>query len=71
VNVRIGLRRDKGRRRLINEDRVYCNEAMGLFILADGMGGHRVGEVASSIAVETIAEKLNETLSSNNCSTSK
>ena len=66
MNVRIGSRTDRGRKRSINEDSLYCNESVRLFVLADGMGGHRTGEVASRMAVETIAEHCKETLPSNN-----
>jgi protein phosphatase len=45
---------DTGRHRRRNEDRVLCLERVGVFAVADGMGGQRGGEVASSMAVETI-----------------
>jgi len=56
---------DAGRRREINEDYMYASEtAVGklpnLFIVADGMGGHKAGEYASKTAVETIAESIRE-----------
>ena len=44
-----------GRRRS-NEDTMLVDEALGLFIVADGMGGHNAGEVASAIAVRVIHE---------------
>ncbi len=47
---------DVGRQRQHNEDYYLVDEAMKLFVVADGMGGHAAGEVASKIAVETIAE---------------
>lgn len=52
---------DTGRRRDINQDYMFTSEtAVGklpnLFIVADGMGGHKAGEYASKTAVETIVE---------------
>lgn len=43
---------DVGRRRTINEDAIHA--ADGLYVVCDGMGGHKAGEVASRLAVETI-----------------
>jgi Serine/threonine protein phosphatase len=45
---------DKGLRRDSNQDSCLINRELGLFIVADGMGGHSGGEVASSMAVETV-----------------
>ncbi|MGE5086183.1 MAG: Stp1/IreP family PP2C-type Ser/Thr phosphatase [Bacillota bacterium] len=47
---------DKGLRRDSNQDSCLVNKELGLFIVADGMGGHSGGEVASSMAVETVEE---------------
>ncbi len=47
---------DTGRKRKANEDDYFIDERLGLYVVADGMGGHAAGEVASRIAVETIHE---------------
>ncbi|WP_413586188.1 Stp1/IreP family PP2C-type Ser/Thr phosphatase [Bdellovibrio sp. HCB274] len=47
---------DKGLRRESNQDSCLVNKELGLFVVADGMGGHSGGEVASSMAVETVEE---------------
>ena len=49
----IGLS-DKGRVRKGNEDAFVCADDLQLFVVADGMGGHSAGEVASQLAIEAI-----------------
>jgi serine/threonine protein phosphatase PrpC len=41
-----------------NEDSVYVDPASRFFVVADGMGGHAAGEVASAMAVETVKKTL-------------
>ncbi|CAB5154738.1 Protein serine/threonine phosphatase PrpC, regulation of stationary phase [Olavius algarvensis associated proteobacterium Delta 3] len=45
---------DVGRKRKSNEDSLFVDDDLGLYMVADGMGGHRAGEVASELVVETI-----------------
>jgi protein phosphatase len=46
---------DPGPVRKTNEDTFFSDPALQLFIVADGLGGHAAGEVASKLAVETIS----------------
>ncbi|HEX4351651.1 MAG TPA: PP2C family serine/threonine-protein phosphatase [Polyangiales bacterium] len=45
---------DVGRRRAVNEDAFLVDDELGLYVVADGMGGHSSGEIASNEAIETL-----------------
>lgn len=53
---------DVGRVRDGNEDSISWDARLGLIVLADGMGGHNAGEVASAMAIETIKAALQDVL---------
>lgn len=62
ASISAAARTDRGRRRTQNQDCVLCEVgaggAMGVFAVADGMGGQSAGEVASAIAIQTLREEL-------------
>jgi PPM family protein phosphatase len=47
---------DIGRKRKTNQDSIYMNPERNLFIVADGMGGHNGGDIASALAVKSIPD---------------
>lgn len=54
------LRTDTGRVRRQNEDAAFMDEERGVFAVADGMGGHLAGEVASAMAVDAVRRMAQE-----------
>ena len=57
--MRFGFMTDIGKLRRQNEDNVYVNQTDPyMAIVADGMGGHKAGEVASKMSIDVICEKL-------------
>ena len=54
---------DIGKKRKQNEDSLFLDDRMGLYVVADGMGGHNAGEVASKLVVETIRDYIEQSQS--------
>ena len=58
MHLTVSAATDVGLVREGNEDSFLVDHDLGLFIVADGMGGHRAGEKASSMSVEVSASLL-------------
>lgn len=60
MQLRVGARSDVGRVRSGNEDNFFADadQHRGIFMVADGMGGHAAGEVASEMAVQIVSQGL-------------
>jgi protein phosphatase len=58
MELRAAARTDPGRRRPANEDAYAVAPELGLYLVADGMGGHRAGQVASGLAARAALGSL-------------
>jgi protein phosphatase len=58
TQLRIAGCTDTGIRREYNQDHIDFDQELGIAVLADGMGGHKAGEVAAHMAVKFVLEKL-------------
>jgi protein phosphatase len=58
MKLRVYGMTDVGRRRENNQDDFVVDQERGIYAIADGMGGHAAGEIASSIAIEALAESM-------------
>ncbi len=58
MHIRSAGQSDVGKVREKNEDAFLCRDALGLYVVADGMGGHVGGKTASNLAVQTIEASL-------------
>jgi serine/threonine protein phosphatase PrpC len=62
LTLKAAGRTDIGKRRQHNEDVVLVREDLGLFVVADGAGGHNAGEVASALAARSMENYFGATI---------
>lgn len=62
TRMKVAYKTDVGKQRTHNEDSILIDMCKGIFLLADGLGGHQAGEVASNLAVKESYTYLKENL---------
>ena len=64
-NIDVSFHTHVGKVRANNEDSVYINRESKILMIADGMGGHNGGEIASKLAVEIVSKYLTSLIENN------
>ena len=67
TRIKIAGYTDTGRRRDYNQDHIGFDQELGIAVLADGMGGHKAGEVAAHMAVKFVLGKLQKLILQETC----
>ncbi|MDD3472251.1 MAG: Stp1/IreP family PP2C-type Ser/Thr phosphatase [Syntrophaceae bacterium] len=61
-SLKAAFKTDSGLKRQNNEDAILADCSRGVFAIADGMGGHKAGHVASKMAIKTLTDSLGTTM---------
>ena len=58
VRCRSGVATDTGPLRQVNEDRIYADDNLGVYLVIDGLGGHAAGDIAAQTALDAVIREL-------------